>query len=194
MKKSNMKKSNSKDVKLPKIGNKNQKSKSPTDRSNSKNKKLSNSKSKGNLKTSANLQKTNPNVSKLEKTNEIRKKRLQQEKKEEQRDKKIYDQVLKEYKEEKTKARLNTEVNPRKRLYSPKSNKIEIDNIQLPKIKISEKKTQTILEEGGMLDAYKYLVIQLCKNGLPTGNLFEYSAIVIRNYEKKMERKKIQNE
>ena len=41
-----------------------------------------------------------------------------------------------------------------------------------------------------MLDAYKYLVIQLCKNGLPTGNLFEYSAFVIRNYEKKWKEKK----
>jgi len=115
---------------------------------------------------------------------------LNRKKKEEERDKKIYDKVLKEYKEEKTKARLNTEVNPKKRLYSPKSNKLEIENIQLPKIKISEKKTQAILEEGGMLDAYKHLVIQLCKNGLPTGNLFEYSAIVIRNYEKKWKEKK----
>ena len=193
MKKTNTKKSNSKDVKLPKIGNQNQKGKSPADKSNSKNKNLANSKSKKGmkvLKTSSNLQKTNPSVTKLEETNEKRKKRLEKERKEEQRDKKIYDQVLKEYKEEKTKARLNTEVNPRKRLYSPKNNKLDIDNIQLPKIKISEKRTQTILEEGGMLDAYKHLVIELCKNGLPTGNLFEYSAIVIRNYEKKWKEKK----
>ena len=41
-----------------------------------------------------------------------------------------------------------------------------------------------------MLDAYKYLIIQLCKNGLPTGNLFEYSAYVIKNYEKKWKEKK----
>ena len=40
-----------------------------------------------------------------------------------------------------------------------------------------------------MLDAYKYLVIQLWKNGLPTGNLFEYSAYVIKNYEKKWKEK-----
>ena len=80
---------------------------------------------------------------------------------------------------------MNTEQNARKRLTSPKKTVIDIDNIQLPKIKISEKKTQTILEEGGMLDAYKYLVIQLCKNGLPTGNLFEYSSYIIKNYEKK---------
>ena len=41
-----------------------------------------------------------------------------------------------------------------------------------------------------MLDAYKYLIVQLCKNGLPTGNLFEYSAYVIKNYEKKWKEKK----
>ena len=68
-----------------------------------------------------------------------------------------------------------------------KKNENVNDNIN---IKISEKKAQTILEEGGMLDAYKYLIIQLCKNGLPTGNLFEYSAYVIKNYEKKWKEKK----
>ena len=41
-----------------------------------------------------------------------------------------------------------------------------------------------------MLDAYKYLIVQLCKNGFPTGNLFEYSAFVIKNYEKKWKEKK----
>ena len=41
-----------------------------------------------------------------------------------------------------------------------------------------------------MLDAYKYLIVQLCKNGFPTGNLFEYSAYVIKNYEKKWKEKK----
>ena len=42
----------------------------------------------------------------------------------------------------------------------------------MPNIKISEKKAQSTLEKGGMLDAYKYLITQLCKNGLPIGNLF----------------------
>ena len=152
---------------------------------------MSNSKSKNNikiLKTSANANNMNAISLKMEEANEKRKKRLQQEKKEEALDKKVYEQVLKEF-QEKNKARMNTEQNARKRLTSPKKNAIDIDNIQLPKIKISEKKTQTILEEGGMLDAYKYLVIQLCKNGLPTGNLFEYSAYVIKNYEKKWKEK-----
>ena len=189
--------------KLPKIGNAKQKSKSPTEagkRSTSKKQttksskskgKMSNSKSKNNikiLKTSANTNNMNAISLKMEETNEKRKKRLQQEKKEEALDKKVYEQVLKEF-QEKNKARMNTEQNPRKRLTSPKKNAIDINDIQLPKIRISEKKTQTILEEGGMLDAYKYLVIQLCKNGLPTGNLFEYSAYVIKNYEKKWKEK-----
>ena len=140
------------------------------------------------MKTSANANNMNQVALKTD-VNEKRKKRLQQEKKEEARDKKVYEQVLKEFKE-KSKVRANTESNVTKRLTSPKSKDVDINNIQLPKIRISEKKTQTILEEGGMLDAYKYLVIQLCKNGLPTGNLFEYSAYVIRNYEKKWKEKK----
>ena len=141
------------------------------------------------MKSSANIKKEDPKVLKTEDPNEKRKKRIEQEKKEEARDKKVYDQVLKEY-QEKSKSRTNTEVNVKNRLASPKSRTDDLNNIQLPKIKISEKKTQAILEEGGMLDAYKYLVIQLCKNGLPTGNLFEYSAYVIKNYEKKWKEKK----
>ena len=200
MKKTNTsakKNASSKDMKLPKIGKGNQKSKSPADakskKSNSKSKNMNNTKSKNNikiLKTSANTNNMSSIALKMEETNEKRKKRLEQEKKEEARDKKVYEQVLKEF-QEKNKTRINTEVNARKRLTSPKNKNDEINNIQLPKIRISEKKTQAILEENGMLDAYKYLIIQLCKNGLPTGNLFEYSAYVIKNYEKKMERKKV---
>ena len=196
MKKTNKsvkKNASSKDTKLPKIGNNKQKSKSPSkNQSNSKNKNLSNSKSKNNikiLKTSANANNMSEIAKKKEETNEKRKKRLEKEKKEEARDKKVYEQVLKEF-QEKNKARAITEVNARKRLTSPKNKNDEIDNIKLPKIRISEKKTQFLLEENGMLDAYKYLIIQLCKNGLPTGNLFEYSAYVIRNYEKKWKEKK----
>lgn len=147
MKKSNTKKSStSKDAKLPKIANSTQKSKSPAKGG------KSNSKSKNNskvnvLKTSANLKKEDPKALKLEEYNEKRKKRIEQEKKEEARDKKVYDQVLKEY-QEKSKARTNTEVNVKNRLTSPKSRDDDLNNIQLPKIKISEKKTQAILEEG----------------------------------------------
>lgn len=194
--------SSSKDMKLPKIGKANPKSKSPTEvgkkgnksnsKSPSKNKSMTKGKSNNNikiLKTSGNADNINSMSLKMEEANEKRKKRLQQEKKEEARDKKVYEQVLKEF-QEKNKSRTNTEVNARKRLTSPKNKNDDLNNIQLPKIRISEKKTQAILEEGGMLDAYKYLIVQLCKNGLPTGNLFEYSAYVIRNYEKKWKEKK----
>ena len=57
---------------------------------------------------------------------------------------------------------------------------------------ISTKKAQNILEDGGMLDAYKYVLAQLCKNGLPSGNVFEYASIVVKNYEKKWKEKKSQ--
>jgi hypothetical protein len=188
--------SSSKDNKLPKIGNAKQKSKSPTQvsqKSNSKNKKMNNTAKTNNnikvLKTSANANNMSAVSIKMQEANEKKKKRIEQEKKEEARDKKVYEQVLKEF-QEKNKSRLNTEVNPRKRLTSPKNKNDDIINIKIPKIKISEKKTQQILEEGGMLDAYKYLVVQLCKNGLPIGNLFEYSAYVIKNYEKKWKEKK----
>ena len=191
--------SSSKDMKLPKIGNTKQKSKSPTQvskKSNSKNKGMNNTAKTGKTNNNIKVLKTSGNANnmtsvsvKMQEANEKKKKRIQQEKKEEARDKKVYEQVLKEF-QDKNKSRLNTEVNPRKRLTSPKNKDDDIINIQIPKIRISEKKTQQILEDGGMLDAYKYLVIQLCKNGLPTGNLFEYSAFVIKNYEKKWKEKK----
>ena len=41
-----------------------------------------------------------------------------------------------------------------------------------------------------MLDAYKYVLSQLCKQGLPNGNVFEYASIVVKNYEKKWKEKK----
>ena len=41
-----------------------------------------------------------------------------------------------------------------------------------------------------MLDAYKYVLSQLCKQGLPSGNIFEYASIVVKNYEKKWKEKK----
>ena len=63
-------------------------------------------------------------------------------------------------------------------------------NEEDPKIIISSKKAQNILEKGGMLDAYKHVLEQLCKNGLPSGNVFEYASIIVKNYEKKWKEKK----
>ena len=49
---------------------------------------------------------------------------------------------------------------------------------------------ECLRDQGNYIYAYKYLIIQLCKNGFPTTNLFEYSAFVIKNYEKKWKEKK----
>ena len=73
--------------------------------------------------------------------------------------------------------------------------------------KISEKENQKIYEEileeakknnfktkirkdDDSIELKTNIKISLCKNGLPTGNLFEYSAYVIKNYEKKWKEKK----
>ena len=105
-----------------------------------------------------------------------RQKRIKNEKLSERENQKIYEEILFEEK--------------KKKKFTKKKEKNEDLNPLNSSLKISEKKAQNILEEGGMLDAYKYLIIQLCKNGLPTGNLFEYSAYVIKNYEKKWKEKK----
>ena len=57
-------------------------------------------------------------------------------------------------------------------------------------IEMSQKKAQSILEEGGMIDAYKFLISHLCKNGMPPGNLYEYCSEIIKNYEKEWKKKK----
>ena len=68
--------------------------------------------------------------------------------------------------------------------------KMEFSNKINSPIQISQKKAQSILEEGGMIDAYKYLISHLCKNGMPPGNLYEYCSILIKNYEKEWKKKK----
>ncbi len=183
--------------KLPNINKNNkspaEKSKSPksTKADGKKGKKADN---QNNIQTAPNVENKEDTAKKMEELKEKKKKRLEKERKEEERDKKIYEQVVKEFQSNKVKQ--SPEKNVIKRLTkTTKSNESDLDmnslnNIQLPQIKISEKKTQAILEESGMLDAYKYLITQLCKNGLPTGNLFEYSALVIKNYEKKWKEKK----
>ena len=134
------------------------------------------SNSPDNAKTNTNFPEL-PKISKekLIELKEKRKKRLKAERKQEMKEKKLYNELVNEYKSNKNKSFEN----------------ISIDETA-PTIKISEKKAQKILEEGGMLDAYKYLITQLCKCGLPDGNLFEYASVVIRNYEKKWKEKKSQ--
>ena len=100
--------------------------------------------------------------------------------------------IKEENKESQIKSNEEIKIKEEEKIEEKKEEKIEekketdlnsLNSMQLPQIKISEKKTQAILEESGMLDAYKYLIIQLCKNGFPTTNLFEYSAFVIKNNE-----------
>ena len=105
-----------------------------------------------------------------------RKKRIEKEKKEEEKEIKLYTELIEEYKNSNKKS---------KKDYNSKI--LESAN---KTTNISGAKAQKILEDGGMLDAYKYVLAQLCKQGLPTGNIFEYASIVVKNYEKKWKEKK----
>lgn len=69
---------------------------------------------------------------------------------------------------------------------SPKITEIEkvpekIEDTRTP----LEKKTHKLLKNNGMLDGYKYVLANICKDGLPQGDIFEYSAYLFQNYEKK---------
>ena len=105
-----------------------------------------------------------------------RKKRIEKEKKEEEKEIKLYTELIEEYKNSNRKEKKNY------------NSQILENNTKI--VNISGIKAQKILEEGGMLDAYKYVLSQLCKQGLPSGNIFEYASIVVKNYEKKWKEKK----
>ena len=47
-----------------------------------------------------------------------------------------------------------------------------------------------LLKNSGILDGYQYLLTSLCKYGLPTGDLYEFSALQILRYEKKIKNDK----
>ena len=40
------------------------------------------------------------------------------------------------------------------------------------------------------MDAYQYLLTSLCQYGLPTGDLYEFSALTVLRYEKKLKQQK----
>lgn len=42
------------------------------------------------------------------------------------------------------------------------------------------------LKQSGILDAYQGLLVSLCKYGLPTQDLYEFSALTILKHEKKL--------
>ncbi len=114
---------------------------------------------------------------KLLQLKEQRKQRLKQQRIEEEKQYKLYEKLIEEYK-----------ANPKDKPKTDENKNAE----ESPQVIISSKKAQKILEEGGMLDAYKHVLAQLCKNGLPTGDIFEYASYVVKNYEKKWKEKKRQ--
>ncbi len=54
-----------------------------------------------------------------------------------------------------------------------------------PKKRGIKNKGLKILKNSGILDAYENLLESLCKYGLPTGDLYEFSALTVLKYEKK---------
>jgi hypothetical protein len=134
---------------------------------------------KDDINTEKSLQENSPRFTekRLSELKKQRNQRLRQEKKEEIKEMQMYEKLIEEYKS-----------NTRKKSTKNKNEAIENN----PKVIISSKKAQNILEEGGMLDAYKYVLSQLCKNGLPSGNVFEYASYAVKNYEKKWKEKKSQ--
>ena len=49
-----------------------------------------------------------------------------------------------------------------------------------------QKKGMKVLKTSGLFDSYQYLLTNLCQSGLPTGDLFEFSALTILKFEKKI--------
>ena len=113
---------------------------------------------------------------KLKELQEKRRKRLIQEKKE----KEILSKMMEDIKNSKNTSNRKSE---------------DTDNINC-EIKISQKNVLSTLEEGGIIEAYKNLINNLRQNGIPPGNIYEYSAKMIRDYEKEWKKKKFikQNE
>jgi len=47
-----------------------------------------------------------------------------------------------------------------------------------------------VLKSSGILDAYQGLLVSLCKYGLPTEDLYEFSALTVLKHEKKLKAQK----
>ena len=113
---------------------------------------------------------------KLKELQEKRKKRLVQE----QKEKEILSKMMEDIKNSNNASTRKSEV----------TNNINYE------IKISQKDVLLTLEEGGIIEAYKNLINNLRQNGIPPGNIYDYSAKMIRDYEKEWKKKKFikQNE
>lgn len=114
---------------------------------------------------------------------EKRQKRIAQSKLEEEKNKKLYENIVKEYQEKGKTTKIKT-------IQTEETILSEINKKPESTINMNEEKTMKILKEGGVLDAYQSLVVELCKNGLPIGSLFEFSADYVQSYEKKWKIKK----
>ena len=53
-----------------------------------------------------------------------------------------------------------------------------------------EQKAYNLLKNNGMLDAYNYVLTNICKDGLPQGDIFEYASYMFGSYEKKWKQMK----
>ena len=114
-----------------------------------------------------------PRITK-EKMEEIklrRDKRLNQEKK----DDIAFKKILKDYEEEKQ---------------PNKKNKINIYNLDF-QLAINTRQVLSILEDSGIIEAYKYLINSIEKTGWPKKDLYKYSSNIIKGYESKWKKKKI---
>lgn len=59
----------------------------------------------------------------------------------------------------------------------------EIEKTEKERVK---KKGLKVLKSSGVLNAYQDLLGSLCKYGLPTEDLYEFSALTVLKYEKKL--------
>merc|ERR1712051_157253 len=59
----------------------------------------------------------------------------------------------------------------------------EIEKTEKERVK---KKGLKVLKSSGILDAYQGLLVSLCKYGLPTEDLYEFSALTVLKHEKKI--------
>lgn len=66
-----------------------------------------------------------------------------------------------------------------------------------PETKKTDSKNESIkypiLENSGLYAAYESLIKNICKHGLPTGDIYEYSAMHILRFEKKIKQNEMKS-
>jgi len=56
---------------------------------------------------------------------------------------------------------------------------------------VEKKFDEDVIKSSGLLDAYEHFLRAICKNGLPTGDVFEFAAQQIEKFEKKKRAKEL---